>query len=125
MRAVLFLVAAASLAWAQQPRITTAKFDARAVTSGLEREFQSMAAAESGPAWIGYAVRAVPGEHQMCCYSSFEDGGGNRCCRGCGLEGVHGGTTTVSPAPGPVQLEASGESFVLLRLEGHVLDRIR
>jgi HEAT repeat protein len=30
-----------------------------------------------------------------------------------------------APAPGPVQLEASGEIFVLLRIESHTLDRIR
>src|ERR1700682_4330042 len=104
--------------------MTAVKRSGRAcpVTAGLDREFQSIAAAESGPAWIGYAVRAVSGEHHMCCYSSFEDGAGNRCCRGCGLEGVRGITSTAAAAPGPVQLEASGEIFVLLRIESHVLD---
>jgi hypothetical protein len=124
MRAVLFLVAAAGLAWAQQPRITNAKSETRAVTSGLEREFQSMTAAETGPAWIGYAVRAIPGEHQMCCYSSFEDGGGNRCCRGCALEGARSGVT-VSAGQGPIQLEGTDSIFVLFRIENHAVDRIR
>jgi len=64
MRPILFLLAA-GLCLAQQPRITNAKFDTRAVASGLEREFQSIAAAQTGPAWIGYAVRAIPGQHQM------------------------------------------------------------
>ncbi len=125
MRAVLFVVAAASLSWAQQPRITNAKFDARPVTSGLDREFQSMAAAETGPAWIGYAVRAVPGEHQMCCYSSFEDGGGNRCCRGCALEGARAGVTVSGGQGQPIQLEGTGNVFVLFRIENRAVDRIR
>jgi hypothetical protein len=109
---------------AQQPRLANAKFETRAVTAGLEREFRSIASAESGAAWIGYAVRAIPGEHQTCCYSSFEDGAGNRCCRGCALEGARAGNT-VSAMPGPVALEAPGYIFVLFRIEGHAVDRIR
>jgi hypothetical protein len=124
MRPVLFLAVFAGLSWAQQPRITNAKFDARAVTSGLEREFQSIAAAQNGPGWIGYAIRAVPGQHQMCCYSSFEDGAGNRCCRGCVLEGARSGTT-VSGVAGPIQLEGAGDIFVLFRIDNHAVDRIR
>jgi len=124
MRPVLFLVVCAGLLWAQQPRISNAKLDARAVAAGLEREVQSIAAAQNGPAWVGYGVRAVPGQHQMCCYSSFEDGAGNRCCRGCALEGARGGTT-VSGATGPIQLEGAGDIFVLFRIENHAVERIR
>ena len=124
MKPVLLLAVMASLAWAQQPRLTNAKFETRAVTAGLDSTFRSLAAAGNGPAWIGYAVRSVPGDHQMCCYSSFDDGSGNRCCRGCALEGARGGTAQ-GVVPAPVQLEASGYIFVLLRIENHALDRIR
>jgi HEAT repeat protein len=123
MRAVLALAAAAGL-WAQQPRLTNAKLETRPVAAGLEREFQPLVAAASGPAWIGWAVRSVPGEHQMCCYSSFEDAAGNRCCRGCALEGFRGVTAAGAP-PAPVSLEAPGYIFVLLRVEQHAVDRIR
>jgi hypothetical protein len=109
---------------AQQPRLANAKFETQAVTAGLERDVRSIASAESGPAWIGYAVRAIPGGHQNCCYSSFEDGAGNRCCRGCSLEGARTGNT-VSTVPGPVSLEAPGYIFVLFRIERHAVDRIR
>jgi len=124
MKPVLFLVVCAGFSWAQPPRISNAKLDARAINSGLEHEVQWMAAAENGPAWIGYAVRAVPGPHQMCCYSSFEDGAGNRCCRGCALEGARAGAT-ISGAAGPIQLEGAGDIFVLFRIENHAVDRIR
>ncbi len=124
MRAVLLVVAVASLALAQQPRLTNAKLETRPVTAGLDQEFHAIAAAGNGPAWIGYAVRAVPGEHQMCCYSSFEDGAGNRCCRGCALEQARSGVT-ISNAPGPVSLESPGYIFVLFRIEQHAVDRIR
>jgi HEAT repeat protein len=124
MRAVLFAVAAVGLALAQQPRLTHAKLETRAVTAGLDREFQSIVAGENGLAWVGYAQRAVPGDHQMCCYSSFEDAAGNRCCRGCALEGERAGVT-ISNAPGPVSLESPGYLFILFRIEQHAVDRIR
>ena len=124
MKPVLFLVVCAGFAWAQQARIANAKYEARAVSLGLEREVQSIAAAQNGPAWIGYAVHAVRGQHQMCCYSSFEDGAGNRCCRGCALEGAKAGST-VSGAAGPIQLEGAGDIFVLFRIENRAVDRIR
>ncbi|HVP47227.1 MAG TPA: HEAT repeat domain-containing protein [Bryobacteraceae bacterium] len=123
MKPILFLLAA-GLCCAQPPRISNAKFDTRAAASGLEHEFQSIAAEQNGPAWIGYAVRAIPGRHDMCCYSSFEDGAGNRCCRGCALEGARAGVAAAN-SPGPIPLEAAGEVFVLFRIENHAVDRIR
>jgi len=124
MRAIVLALAAVSLLPAQQPRLTNAKLDTRAVASGLDREFHSIVSAENGTAWIGYAVRAVPGDHQMCCYSSFEDGAGNRCCRGCAL-GSGRAEVTVSNTPAPVSLESPGYIFVLFRIEQHAVDRIR
>ena len=124
MRALALALVAASVLAAQQPRVTNAHIDTRAVPSGLERAFHQLSAAENLPAWIGYAVRAVPGDHQMCCYSSFEDGAGNRCCRGCALETTRAGNAVSTP-PQPVALEASGYIFVLIRVEQHALDRIR
>ena len=124
MRAVPLVLALVSLLTAQQPRLTNAKIETRAVTSGLDRWFRTIVASENGAAWIGYAIRAVSGEHQMCCYSSFEDSAGDRCCRGCALGGARSGVTVAS-TPGPVSLEASGYIFVLFRIEQHAVDRIR
>jgi hypothetical protein len=124
MRTVLLALAAVSLLPAQQPRLTNANLDTRVVASGLDREFHSIVSAENGPAWIGWAVRAIPGEHQMCCYSSFEDGAGNRCCRGCALGSARAGIT-VSNTQAPVSLESPGYIFVLFRVEQQAVDRIR
>ncbi len=124
MRTIALALAAASLLPAQQPRLTNAKLDTRVVASGLDREFHSIVSAENGAAWIGYAVRAIPGEHQMCCYSSFDDGAGNRCCRGCAL-GSARAAVTVSITQAPVSLESSGYISVLIRIEQHAVDRIR
>src|SRR5438128_1383456 len=54
----------------QEARVTNAKTQNRAVTSGLEKEFQSLVKNQIQPAWIGYAVPAVEGNHHICCYSS-------------------------------------------------------
>ena len=124
LRVIGLLLIASMPALCQQPRLTNARLDTRTVASGFAREFQSMLSSEAGAAWIGYAARAVPGEHQMCCYSSFEDGAGNLCCRGCALEGARAGLT-VSSTPGPIPLEASGYIFVLFRIENRAVDRIR
>jgi HEAT repeat protein len=124
MRTALVVLAAVSLLPAQQPRLSNATLETRTVTAGLDREFHSIMASENGAAWIGYAVRAVPGDHQMCCYSSFEDAAGNRCCRGCALEGSRRGVT-VANTPGPISLESAGYIFVLFRIEQHAVDRIR
>ena len=124
MKAVLLTLAAVSLLPAQEPRLTNAKIETRAVTSGLDREFHAILTSENGAAWVGYAVRAVPGDHQMCCYSSFEDAAGNRCCRGCALEGSRG-AVKVANAPMPISLESAGYIFVLFRIEQHAVDRIR
>jgi HEAT repeat protein len=123
MKPILFLLVAA-LCWAQPQRITNARLDNRAVPSGLEREFLSLVSAQTSPAWIGYAVRAVPEQHQNCCYSSFEDGAGNRCCRGCALEGMKSGAPVTGTAA-PIPLEGTGDILVLYRIENHALDRIR
>jgi len=84
MRYVLFLLGGAAL-MAQAP---------------LAERFQEEYA-QPQPAWIGYAVPAVPGQGQMCDYR----------------DGVR--------APGPVHLEPSGEMQVLLRIENHRVGKIR
>jgi len=110
---------------AQQPRLSNARVETRSAAAGLEQAFKALVGAQSNAAWIGYAVAAVAGDHQMCCYSSFEDGSGNRCCRGCSLEG-RGSMFRNTPAQTqPVSLEAPGYIFVLYRIEQRQVDRIR
>ncbi len=68
--AVTGLVAASALA--QEPKLTNAKLQSHAITGGLERTLHSLVEAEAGPAWIGYSVPAVAGNHHICCYSGEE-----------------------------------------------------
>jgi len=57
-------------AFAQEPRLVNAKMQTQAVASGLEKAFQSLVKNQADPAWIGYAVPVVAGNHRICCYSS-------------------------------------------------------
>ena len=50
--------------------MANAKLQTRAVTSDLEKEFQSLIRDQAEPVWIGYAVPVVAGNHRICCYSS-------------------------------------------------------
>src|SRR5436190_12511162 len=66
----LFVVATLCPAFAQEARLVNAKMQTRAVASSLEKEFQSLVKDQAAPAWLGYAVPVVAGNHSICCYSS-------------------------------------------------------
>jgi hypothetical protein len=68
LRLSLTLIALA--ACAQQPRIVNAKLETRALAGALDKEIRSVA----GPAWIGYSVPAVSGDHGMGCACDLEGG---------------------------------------------------
>jgi hypothetical protein len=65
-----FLVVALCPAFAQEAGWVNAKIQPRQAASGLEKEFQSLVKNQAEPAWIGYAVPVVAGNHRICCYSS-------------------------------------------------------
>jgi len=84
---LLLALATISLAAAQQqPAISNANLRQVAATSGLEAAIRSATTGQSGPVWVGYAVQAIPGEHNACCWSNDS--------RGCGLEGQRSGGKT-------------------------------
>jgi hypothetical protein len=72
LRVVVSSLIAAVLcpAFAQEARLTNAQVQTRTVASSLEKEFQSLVKDHAEPAWIGYAVPVVAGNHRICCYSS-------------------------------------------------------
>ena len=114
MRTVSILAALAPLA-AAQANIVNAKLDTRAATAGLEREYRAIAEAAAAPAWIGYSVPAIEGDHRECCWN-----GDSRC--GCFLESEH--ATKVSSGHAE-KLEASGRVAVLIRVADRKVSRIR
>ncbi len=99
-----------------------AKLQTRSVAAGLEKEFRGLVGAQTDPAWIGYAVPAIDGQHNMCCCTSC-GGRDDHCCGRCSLEGRKGSSSQSSGAA-TVALE-SRTLFVLFRVEQRRVDRIR
>jgi HEAT repeats len=107
-------------AFAQQPHVENARMETRAVAGGLESTFRGILAAQSAPAWIGYSVPMVAGEHQMCCWTN------NVMC-GCSLEPRYGDQNfTVSNNNNQsVKLEGPRDLVVLFRVESHQTGKVR
>ena len=101
---------------AQQPRVANAKVETRSASAGLEKEFRALAGSLEGPAWIGYAVPMIAGQHQMCCSSS-----GHPCL--CALEAKKGDSQSLHS--GPVRLESPGQLLVLFRVQQKSTGKIR
>ena len=109
----LVLLFASQLLLAQQPRIDNAKMESRAA-GNLDATLKSIVAAQESPAWVGYSVPSIPGNHDSCCWSDSS--------RGCSLEGRG---TVQRAASGPVMLEGSSTLIVLLRIANHAIDKMR
>jgi hypothetical protein len=103
---------------AQQPRVENARMETRAVAGGLESTFHGIVAAQSSPAWIGYSVPMIAGEHQMCCWNN------NVMC-GCSLEPRNGDQSFTVSNNQTVKLEGPRELVVLFRVESHQTGKIR
>lgn len=115
---VLLCTAGGMLSLAQQPTITNADVRQASAASGLEPSIRAAVGAAGGPAWIGYAAPAIPGDYNNgCCWS---DNG-----RGCGLEGGRV-TVAANAAPAtPVRLEGPSHVVVLMRYEQGVPEKLR
>ena len=117
---------------AQQPRIINGQVAAQPAGSPFVQSVRSLVSAESGIAWIGYAVPVAGDDHVMCCsgdtYISGSMASGT-CCGACRLEPGGQGTTIVrseSPvAGGTVKLEGSARMVVLLRVADRRVERVR
>lgn len=113
---ILLLGASAALVYPQQPPISNADLRQASAANGLEAAIRAAVGSATGPAWIGYAVPAIPGERNSCCWN---DNG-----RGCGLEGqrMTGGT----PAnPSPIRLEGPSHVVILMRFEQGIASKLR
>jgi HEAT repeat protein len=104
---------------AQQPRVTNGRIVTQPSAAGLDRSFRALVAAQSDPAWIGYAVPAAKDMGNNCCVDGSSWGR-------CGLEpGNRNQTTVQQQSRGPVQLEGAGTLVVLYRVEEKAVAKIR
>lgn len=123
-----FLVALSlPTALAQAPQLINGKTEMRAATRDFSAQLKDLVASQPEPGWIGYSVPAVEGNHQMCCWSSYDDSRMNGCgvCR---LENENGRTSVQSgeaSSSGTVKLEGPQQLIVMLRAEHGSVGRIR
>lgn len=109
---------------AQEPRVVNARMRSFSGAGGLASAFRSVESVEAGPAWIGYTVPVVPGEHAMCCNGSIRDFSEEGCGR-CLLESRQGedGGRSINPGGGKrVNLESPPYFLMLYRaVAGRIL----
>lgn len=99
------------LAYAQTPSLTGSPLQTHAASGSLDSQIRSFGGA---PYWTGYAVPAIPGNHQSC-------GDWNRGSES--LEGKRVGGAASGPAT--VHLEGAKELFVLYRVEAQQIQKVR
>jgi hypothetical protein len=121
--AALVSCALSALPAAAQPRIQNGHVTSQPAGSSLGQTVRTLAAAQTGIAWIGYSVPVVDGERVMCCFES-----NSTCCASCRLDPSDSTSmTTRSPAApgGVVKLEGSDQMSVLLRVNPKGVERVR
>ncbi len=104
------------------PRIIIGRLAPQAAGQGLDRTFRGLVAAQTEPAWIGYAVPIIAGDRTMCCY-------GHGWITSCGLEPSDTRTRIQDQSrtanAGPVRLEGPESMIVLFRVEDKTVQKIR
>jgi HEAT repeat protein len=124
--AVLLAVMAAGGACASRENITNARLEPRQVSGGLEATLRSLAATQTEPAWVAYAVPAVSSDHEICCSSSWGGDGSLGWCGECRLEGGDG-VNVQSGGSGKheADLEPSHNVLVFLRVANRAVEEVR
>jgi len=123
----LLIAASCPAAVAQEPHVVNARMRSVSAAAGLAIAFHSILSSEAGPAWVGYAVPVVPGNHQMCCnvlVSEFSENGCGRC-RLEGRDGEEGGQAVNRGGERTVKLEAPPNFLVLYRVAAGKVEKIR
>lgn len=103
------------LALAAQPRMVSGKVESAAAGANLGQQIRTFA----GPAWVGYAIDAVPAERGCCL--SINNG---VCSMGCALEG-RTMTGASCPAEQTAFLEGERTAHILFRVDKGDVERVR
>jgi len=119
MKPLILLTMGAGIAFSQ-PRMQNARLETRAVSGSLDATFRAIVAAQTTPAWVGYAAPQIPGERSMCCFNTIN----GVSYQGCALEGQTVTTPTFAP-PDTVRLEGASEFFVFFRIENKQVQKVR
>lgn len=110
-------VLVATVTSAQVPRVGNARVQQAAVSGAFDSFFEGLVRQQSGAAWIGYAVAAVPGHHAGC----WGTGDSSAVNSPAYLEGRPAGVGTEQH---PVKLEGDSSLLVLLRVENQQVGKV-
>lgn len=105
------------------PQIVNAKLETRSAAEGLGNAIHAIIQNETAPAWAGYAVPIVPGNHDMCCFDSYGSWGDRQCGR-CALEENHSFGISKDTSQ-RVDLEGSRKLLVFFRVSQKQVTKIR
>lgn len=117
MKTLLLVLFTNALAAAETPQLSNARLETRAVPGDGNRYLNDFVAHEAGPLWLGYAVQSSQPDNNSCCWNN------GQC--GCRLEGGWGGVSMYPNPSEPVKLEGTRTVFILVRVQDHVVDKIR
>jgi hypothetical protein len=144
--AAALLLAAASPAAAQQPRITNAQIAPAPAGASFTATFEGLVGGAADVTWIGYAVPSARPDAMSCCFSSGDmvisgtvvmRDDGRQWTSGCRMEpaidgqspsraGSAGEPPAQAPAPrGLIKLEGSTHAVVLFRVVDRQVERVR
>ena len=122
---ILALLVVASMAAAQKPKVTNAKWQEVSASSGLKTAMDGLLEKQAGPLWIGYRIPTAAKERTMCCFDSAnESKNAGGCCAGCKIESEHGssfnGTISNCSPPEPLPY-----AFIFFRAEDKQIGKLR
>jgi hypothetical protein len=122
-----------SFAAPQPPRISDGQVTTRTLPAPFPASFASLTRSITDVAWIGYTVPSPVRDGMTCCFHSGDSSihgtmaANGNWVTGCALEpgaGAFTGPRAGTP-PGPVQLEGPDRAYVLFRVAGGRVERIR
>jgi hypothetical protein len=110
---------------ARGQQFVNAKVETLASGGSLQNQISVIAEKQSAPAWIGYSVPIVPGNHRICCYNS-EDSRKPRSLRKghCNLEGHDNGMNFQTNSD-DADAQGGDHLIVLLRAADNRIDKLR
>ena len=119
-RALILMMVATGLGFAQQPNIKNAKLETRSAAGGLQAQVDAISR-QGGAAWMAWQMPSVKGENNMCCYNMHDS-----VVVGCGCTLETNGTANIQGGiVGDVKLEGSSDFLVFVRTEGGQIQKVK
>jgi hypothetical protein len=124
-RIALVLLAFVSMAAAQKPKVTNAKWQEMPAPAELKATMDELVQKQTSPLWIGYRIPAAAKERTMCCFDSIDEfRNSEKCCAGCKMESERGSSFNGTISNCSPQ-EPLPYAFIFFRAEGKQIGKLR